>query len=197
MNEKSESTTDTKPPLPLVAELLRRVIDHMYHDERTDYESTPITEREGHIFLDVHALDCWLASIEERNEDNLPIEPECPREPRVHPAVTEHGSYSLGPYTRRRNKDGCDDCCDIIAADGSVVASIRFWDEPDMPDLAARAEANASLLAAAPDLLKAVVHLLDVSMNLPTSILSGEFYDAEYKARMIVTEVLGSRGRIL
>ena len=78
-----------------------------------------------------------------------------------------------------------------------MVASIRFWDEPDMADLASRAKANATLLAAAPDLLKALVHLLDVAMDLPASGLSGEFYAAEYKARMIITEVLGSRGRNL
>lgn len=60
-----------------------------------------------------------------------------------------------GPFTYRRDRDGCDDTFDIVDHRGVVITSIRFWDEPDT-DHAERAEAIARLFAAAPDMLAAL-----------------------------------------
>jgi hypothetical protein len=62
---------------------------------------------------------------------------------------------ATGPFTYRRDRDGCDDTFDIVDHRGVVIASIPFWDEPDT-DHAERAEAIARLFAATPDMLAAL-----------------------------------------
>lgn len=50
------------------------------------------------------------------------------------------------PYTYHRDKDGVDDTFDIMTPNGKHLVSVRFWDEPDMPENLARAEAKARLI---------------------------------------------------
>ncbi len=74
--------------------------------------------------------------------------------------TTHPRKHSPGPYLCERYRDGCDDVIQIKAADGSYVADITYWDEPDTDD-AAKAEADALLLSAAPELLAALEHALE------------------------------------
>ncbi len=77
--------------------------------------------------------------------------------------------HAPGPYFYQRERYGCDDSWDIMAADGSYVASILHWVEPDTFE-AEETEANARLLAAAPDLLSALERLVSRAQDFRMAV---------------------------
>ncbi len=83
-----------------------------------------------------------------------------------HTPTIEHAP---GPYFYQRDKDGCDDTWNIIAADGSCVGCIHFWDKPGTRE-AEETEANARLFAAAPELLGALERLVRCTQDLSNAI---------------------------
>jgi hypothetical protein len=85
--------------------------------------------------------------------------------PETPPSKSKPCEPAPGPYFYQRDKDGCDDVWHIISAEGYVVASIHFWDEPDTNERA-ESEANARLLAAAPELLSALERLTSCAQSL-------------------------------
>jgi hypothetical protein len=94
-----------------------------------------------------------------------------------------------GPYAYRRSSDGCDETWEVFAeGDGRVIAAIPFWDEGDGL-AAAKAEAEARLFAAAPDLLEALVCLLVQTAGLDLPLFPGQTAD-DPDARDHAMEVL-------
>jgi|GEM_PF-5692813 len=78
-----------------------------------------------------------------------------------------------GPYAYCRNKNGTEDTWDIVAHDGRVLATHEFWDDHD--GQSEQIKANFRLLAAAPELLKALMSFLLAVDGLPWTLFTGCF----------------------
>lgn len=99
--------------------------------------------------------------------------------------------YSPGPYVCEFDRDGCDDLIFIVAADGTHVAQIHYWDCDEASST--RARANAALLKAAPKLLNTVKALLISIGTLPVTSLDGDLFDAIYSARSVLASIQGGQ----
>jgi hypothetical protein len=69
--------------------------------------------------------------------------------------------HTPGPHSYRLDADGVDDLWIIESSSGDYLSEIRFWD-CDEPEKLCRIKVNARLFAAAPQLLNALLHLLQV-----------------------------------
>lgn len=99
-------------------------------------------------------------------------------------------TYRPGPYRYYRDADGCDDLwCIIAEGNDRPMVTIPFWDCD--PAWMARAEAQARLFTAAPELVDALRALLKAIGGLPITILPGEFFDARFKASRLIAQVEG------
>lgn len=78
--------------------------------------------------------------------------------------------HSPGPYRYHFDRDGCDDFWVIVDRNSKSVARIVFWDCCE--DWACRAEANAILLAAAPELLEMLKGFMAEIQRLPAEVLT-------------------------
>lgn len=95
--------------------------------------------------------------------------------------------HSPGPYFYERDRDGCDDIWRIISQPTqSTVACLVFWDGDDTPEFVARTEANARLLAAAPDMFEALKELIAAFNRLDITVTDGPIYRAFRSARHAV-----------
>ena len=90
------------------------MVDRLIHEERRNYEATPISERENHIFCDLHRLDCWLASLEPSDDNgDYPVELSHLGDVRLSTAVLKHVTYDevqkvLLDHRLHRWGTGCD-----------------------------------------------------------------------------------------
>jgi hypothetical protein len=83
-----------KPALPSAAvESLRKVLGYLMDEEGADYNATPMEAREGHIFRDLHLLDCWLSQHEPCDGWDFPTELKHLGEVMASPEVLQHVSY--------------------------------------------------------------------------------------------------------
>jgi hypothetical protein len=92
-------------------------------------------------------------------------------------------NYSQGPYQYRRDKDGCDECYDIIDGDGgTVLASLPFWDDEDET-----IEATARLFASAPELAETLDAVIDQIRDLTgeSSVIDEDLMQGEAFAKAI------------
>jgi hypothetical protein len=135
----------------------KRIEEYLSH-ERVDFWSRPTTEHRNHIWMSVVTLRIWfqfptgrlmlppLVTLEQEAQHSKVSGRE------VQPALM----HTPGPWTYHRDKDGVDDLFAVVAeANSQWLATITFWDEPDL-DCGERAEANARLISAAPVLLDAL-----------------------------------------
>ncbi|MCC7290436.1 MAG: hypothetical protein IT449_00070 [Phycisphaerales bacterium] len=92
--------------------------------------------------------------------------------------------HSPGPYFYERDRDGCDDLWRIVSqTTQSTVAHLVFWDGEDSPEKVARTEANARLLAAAPDMFEALKELAVAFDRLDITVTEGPLFLAFRSAR--------------
>ena len=95
-------------------------------------------------------------------------------------------TYVPGPYFYERDKDGVDDVWHIRTQTGKqYIADIHYWDEPNT-DEAAQTEANAKLLAAAPDMFEALTEMVASLNRLNITVEDGAVYRAFRSARHAV-----------
>ena len=100
---------------------------------------------------------------------------------------TSNISHTPGPYFYQRDSEGVDDLWLILAqADQSYIASISFWGGDDDPADIARKEANARLLAAAPDMFDALKEIITVFNRLDITVTDGPLFRAFRYARHAV-----------
>ncbi len=92
-------------------------------------------------------------------------------------------SHTPGPYFYERGSDGCDDTWRIMSQPTqSEVATLTFWDDDDA-DKVATVEANARLLAAAPDMLDALKEIVAAFDRLNVTVTNGPVFQAIRFAR--------------
>jgi hypothetical protein len=98
----------------------------------------------------------------------------------------------LGPLRAERYQDGVDDVWEVFEEGGrSCVAQIRFWDEPDYPEVAVKAKELAELFAASLDMLDALI-VAESHLRL----VQGELYvhsRCSEKLRRAVARATGGR----
>lgn len=95
--------------------------------------------------------------------------------------------HSPGPYFYERDADGCDDLWKIMSQPTmTVVATLTFWDHDDPPQDVARTEADARLLAAAPDMFDALREIIEAFDRLDVTVTSGPVFRAIRYARHAV-----------
>ena len=95
-------------------------------------------------------------------------------------------TYTPGPYFYERDKDGVDDVWRIIVqSNQQYIANIHYWDEPDT-DEAVQTEANARLLAAAPDMFEALTEMIAALNRLNITAEDGAVFRAMRSARHAV-----------
>lgn len=93
-------------------------------------------------------------------------------------------THTPGPYFYQRGRDGCDDVWDILCQlNQRTVATITFWDEPGLQDEAVSTEANARLLAAAPDMFDALKVVVAAFDGLEITATDGPLFQAVRNAR--------------
>jgi hypothetical protein len=99
------------------------------------------------------------------------------------------------PWTLDFDRDGAEDMAILRDDDGEeLVKSRAFWlpegDDPVPPTLAA-----LQLMVTAPQLLAALVKLLDLFDGVPITLLKGSFSRAIVEARDAATEATNNFGR--
>jgi hypothetical protein len=120
-------------------------------------------------------------------------------QPEARPNRSEPPEHAPGPYFYQHEKNGCDDTWEIIATDGSYVASIYFCDEPGTRE-AEESEANARLFAAAPELLGALERLtsraqaLDLALGAHSNECSDQAYELRRAYRVAFGVIAKARG---
>jgi hypothetical protein len=125
MNDSNILTHDEllrdEPPMPPdVLASLRKVLDYRMEAERRDYEVTAPDTREGHIFRDLHRLDCWLTEHEPSDGWDYPTELKDLGQVMVTPEVMREFSYeelqrALDEHRMRRWGTGPD----VAAGEGN------------------------------------------------------------------------------
>lgn len=63
-----------RTPPPIRCEVIRRVVTYLVERELADYEATPLADRQGHIYRDLHEIDCWLSNLEACDGWDFPAE---------------------------------------------------------------------------------------------------------------------------
>jgi hypothetical protein len=92
--------------------------------------------------------------------------------------------HTPGPYFYQRDSEGCNDLWLILAqVDDTAIAYIPFWDGDDDPADIAKKEANARLLAAAPDMFEALKSLIAAFNRLEITVSDGPMFQAFRHAR--------------
>jgi hypothetical protein len=95
-------------------------------------------------------------------------------------------THMPGPYFYEHDRDGVDDVWRIVVQSNQrTIAQIHYWDEPDT-DEAAQTEANARLLAAAPDMFEALTEMIAALNRLNLTVDDGAVYRAFRSARHAV-----------
>ena len=97
-----------------------------------------------------------------------------------------------GPYTLETFRDGVDDCWSISDRDGNQIAYYGFWDDGN--GKSDQIEANLKLLAASPELLEALILLMEACSWLPWSLFTGRFFKAMAKVESIILRLFGRNG---
>ena len=88
-----------------------------------------------------------------------------------------------GPYFYEHDRDGVDDVWRIRAqSNQEYIANIHYWGEPDTNE-EAQTEANARLLAAAPDMFEALTEMIAALNRLNLTVEDGPVYRAFRSAR--------------
>lgn len=93
-------------------------------------------------------------------------------------------SHTPGPYFYEHDRSGCDDVWRIVAQPTEeTIAHLAFWFGDDKPEVLARIEANARLLAAAADMFDALLQLVAALNRLDVTVNDGPLFHAFRSAR--------------